>query len=90
MRLHFVADNVPRPDEVFVEVLLLLPSRELAALETAARGRGLTTGGMLRRLIRGFLARLNEAMLLSLPRSVSFDGNPREAPFRRDGENGGP
>jgi hypothetical protein len=73
-----VADQSPRPDEDFVEVMLLLPVWQVAALETAARSRGLTTGGMLRRLIRDYLMRLDDTMPASLPRSLDADGKPRE------------
>ncbi len=40
-----------------VELELLLPDRELAVLEAAARDAGLTIGELMRRLIRGFLKR---------------------------------
>jgi hypothetical protein len=39
-----------------VEVALLLPDWQMAALERAAHLRGLTTGQMTRRLIRDFLS----------------------------------
>ncbi len=37
-----------------VEISLLLPGWQVAALETAAHDRGLTAGQMVRRLIRDF------------------------------------
>jgi hypothetical protein len=40
-----------------VEILLLLPDWQVCALETAARCRGLTTGEMVRSLVREFLNR---------------------------------
>jgi hypothetical protein len=40
-------------DEV-VEIPLLLPGWQMTALESAARGQGLTTAQMVRRLIRDF------------------------------------
>jgi hypothetical protein len=39
------------------EILLCLPVFQAGALEEAARQRGLTTGQILRRLIRDFLSR---------------------------------
>jgi hypothetical protein len=42
-------------EEAVVEVGLLLCSRQLAALEVAAYQRGLTAGGLVRRLISEFL-----------------------------------
>ena len=39
------------------EVLLLLPSWQLAALETAARAEGITAAQIIRRLIGDFLLR---------------------------------
>jgi hypothetical protein len=44
----------PRDTEV-VELALLLPARDPAALEAAAWQRGLTMGQAVRRLITGFL-----------------------------------
>jgi hypothetical protein len=43
-------------DEDMAELSLLLPGWQAAALERAARSSGLTTGQMLRRLVRDFLA----------------------------------
>jgi hypothetical protein len=42
-------------DTEIVELALLLPARDVAALEAAAWKRGLTTGQAIRRLISGFL-----------------------------------
>ena len=41
-------------DSELVELLLLLPSAQVAHLETAAQERGLTVGQMLRRIVRDF------------------------------------
>ncbi len=41
-----------------IEVPLLLPSWQVSALETAAHQRGLTAAGMVRNLIRDFIAAL--------------------------------
>lgn len=41
-------------DSEVVEMSLLLPTWQVAALETAAHTQGLTTGQMLRRVIRQF------------------------------------
>jgi hypothetical protein len=38
-----------------VELSFLLPNEQLAQLEIAAHSQGLTTGQMIRRLIRAFL-----------------------------------
>lgn len=43
-------DTTP-PDQEVVELQLLLPKRQAAALEAAARARGMTTGQILRRVI---------------------------------------
>ncbi len=45
----------PPRDGEMVELALLLPERQFVELEMAARGQGLTTGQMLRRLINAFL-----------------------------------
>jgi hypothetical protein len=50
-----VETGVSRLDREMVELSLLLPAWQLAQLESAARGQGLTTGQMLRRLINAFL-----------------------------------
>lgn len=44
------ADTMHSEQEV-VELQLLLPKRQAAALEAAARARGMTTGQILRRVI---------------------------------------
>jgi len=46
----------PRQDQEVVELPLLLPRWQAAELEMAARERGMTTGQMLRRVIREVLA----------------------------------
>jgi hypothetical protein len=43
-------------DQDMAELSLLLPGWQAAALERTARASGLTTGQMLRRLVRDFLA----------------------------------
>jgi len=45
-----VAD-LPASEHEVVELQLLLPQRQAAALEAAARARGMTTGQILRRVI---------------------------------------
>jgi hypothetical protein len=45
-----------RQDQEVVELPLLLPRWQAAELEMAARERGMTTGQMLRRVIREVLA----------------------------------
>jgi hypothetical protein len=45
-----------RPDHEVVELPLLLPRWQAEELEMAARERGMTTGQMLRRVIRELLA----------------------------------
>jgi hypothetical protein len=40
-----------RPDHELVELALVLPRWQVEALATAARGRGLTAGQVLRRLV---------------------------------------
>jgi hypothetical protein len=49
---------VSRLDHGLVELSLLVPQWQVEALEQAARGRGLTAGQMLRRLIGGYCATL--------------------------------
>jgi hypothetical protein len=44
-----------RPDQEVVELPLLLPRWQAEELEVAARERGMTTGQMLRRVIRELL-----------------------------------
>jgi hypothetical protein len=47
-------------DRDVVEVPLLLPTWQVAALATAAQDRGLTAGEMLRNLLRDFIDGLEE------------------------------
>jgi hypothetical protein len=46
----------PEREEEVVEVSLLLPGWQVQALAEAAQARGLTTGEMVRQLLRRFLA----------------------------------
>ena len=46
----------PAPDHDLVELALVLPRWQVDALAAAARGRGLTAGQAIRRLIRGYCA----------------------------------
>jgi hypothetical protein len=47
-----------RSDQELVELALVLPRWQVDALAVAARGRGLTAGQLLRRLISGYCATL--------------------------------
>jgi hypothetical protein len=49
--------NGDLPAGEVVEIPLLLPDWQVCALETAASRRGLTTGEMVRSLVREFLSR---------------------------------
>lgn len=49
------ADGLPRSPEAIVEIPVLLESWLLTSLEQAASAQGMTTGNMVRRLIRDFL-----------------------------------
>lgn len=53
-----VYDTSPADDDL-VELALVLPRWQVDALAAAARGRGLTAGQALRRLIRSYCAGLN-------------------------------
>jgi hypothetical protein len=57
-RLSGAAPEVARLDYGLVELSLLLPQWQVDALDLAARGRGLTAGQMLRRLIGHYCATL--------------------------------
>jgi hypothetical protein len=50
-----ISDSVGR-DQDLVELALVLPRWQVDALAATARGRGLTAGQALRRLIRGYCA----------------------------------
>jgi hypothetical protein len=56
-----LVNEVNRLDQNVVEVSLLVPQWQVEALEVAARGRGMTTGQMLRRMIRSYCATLPAA-----------------------------
>lgn len=45
----------PSPEPNVVEIPLLLPDTHFAAVEVAARGRGLTAAQLVRSIIRDFL-----------------------------------
>jgi hypothetical protein len=49
-------EGVSRVDAEMAELVLLLPDAQVAALEQAARRRGLTAAQLARRLIREFLS----------------------------------
>ena len=49
--LPYPVGDPTRLDSEVVELPLLLPRRQAFALEEAARGRGMTTGQMLRRVL---------------------------------------
>ena len=51
-----MSSDVTRQDQEVVELPLLLPRWQAVELEAAARRRGMTTGQMLRRVIRELLA----------------------------------
>ena len=50
-----ITDDAPTHSEPIVEVPVLLESWLLKSLEAAARENGLSTGNMVRRLIRDFV-----------------------------------
>jgi hypothetical protein len=54
-RLSQTLPDVDRPDDL-VELALVLPRWQVEALASAARGRGMTAGQALRRLVREFCA----------------------------------
>ncbi|MBY0522255.1 MAG: hypothetical protein K2R98_02590 [Gemmataceae bacterium] len=56
--LNAAASDMTRPEVEIVEMSLLLPSWQAAALENAAQDQGLTTAQMVRQLIRDFFNRL--------------------------------
>jgi hypothetical protein len=60
-RLTGAAPEVSRLGPDLVELSLLLPQWQVEALELAARGRGLTAGQMLRRLIGHYCSTLPAA-----------------------------
>ena len=65
-REHDTIERAPAcQGEEFSELPLLLSSRHLAALKTAAFRQGVTVGRLLRRLIRDYLAVLRERGLES-------------------------
>jgi len=56
-----LAGDVRRLDSEVLELSLLLPQWQVDALEMAARGRGLTAGQLIRRLIGNYCATLHAA-----------------------------
>ncbi len=65
------------PQEDVVELSLLLPSWQAEALATAADGQGLTTGQVLRGLIREFCARSQRLRLLNELRHAALPNECR-------------
>ena len=61
------APGVCLADREVVEIPLLLPTWQVAALATAAQDRGQTTGEMLRNLLRDFINELEERQSAPLP-----------------------
>ena len=55
-RLSGMLPELIPPDHDLVELALVLPRWQVEALAAAARGRGMTAGQAIRRLIRGFCA----------------------------------
>jgi hypothetical protein len=55
-RLSGLVPEPSSPDHDLVELTLVLPRWQVDALAAAARGRGLTAGQALRRMIRGYCA----------------------------------
>jgi hypothetical protein len=55
------ADEVLVPEAEVIEVPLLLSGWQMSALEWAAHSHGLTTGEMVRQLLRDFLAAADRA-----------------------------
>ena len=53
--------DVRRIDPEMLELSLLLPQWQVEALESAARGRGLSAGQLIRRLIGNYCATLHVA-----------------------------
>ena len=53
------AGDVRRLDPEVLELSLLVPQWQMEALELAARGRGLTAGQLIRRLIGNYCATLH-------------------------------
>jgi hypothetical protein len=53
------AGDVRRLDPEMLELSLLVPQWQVEALEMAARGRGLTAGQLIRRLIGSYCATLH-------------------------------
>src|SRR5206468_7063308 len=54
-----LAGDVRRLDPEMLELSLLVPQWQVEALELAARGRGLTAGQLIRRLIGNYCATLH-------------------------------
>jgi len=54
------ASSWPAHCNEVMEISLLLPGWQVAALETAGRGHGLTAGQMVRRVLRDYLSRMQE------------------------------
>lgn len=64
-----LADEDLRIENTIVEVSVLLETRQLMALETAARAHGVTTGELVRCLLRDYLASFEDNSAGTGPRS---------------------
>jgi hypothetical protein len=66
--------DIARLDGEMVELAMLLPSWQAAALEMAAEDQGLTAGQVVRQLIRDFCDTLNAFGHLNPPRNCRGRG----------------
>jgi hypothetical protein len=66
-RRNAAKDECAFPAGDVVELGLLFPAETVAALESAARRRGLTLGEMLRQLVRDFLTRGEQPVISGPP-----------------------
>lgn len=64
------ADDYPLPADVVVEVPVLLESRLLPLLASAADGQGMTAGTLVRCLIRDFLDDTHDVSVYPSPNGV--------------------
>jgi len=68
--------EISRLDGEMVELALLLPSWQAAALEMAAQDQGLSAGQMIRRIVRDFCTAVNTFGSLNGPRHPPAAGVP--------------